>query len=110
MKIGLPKEIKDNEYRVGLVPAGVKALTAEGHDVLVQTMAGSGSGFSDQEYLAAGAKIGPNADEVWGWAEMIVKVKEPIAPEYERLKADLLLFTYLHLAPDVKQTDALLEK
>ncbi len=108
MKIGLPKEIKDNEYRVGLVPAGVKSLTADGHEVLVETAAGGGSGFSDAEYIAAGAKISQSADEVWGWAEMIVKVKEPIAPEYPRLKEGLLLFTYLHLAPDVKQTDALL--
>ncbi len=110
MKVGLPKEIKDNEFRVGMVPAGVKALTSEGHEVLVETNAGSGSGFTDDEYRAAGATIGPNADEVWGWAEMIVKVKEPIAPEYPRLKPDLLLFTYLHLAPDAKQTDALVEK
>lgn len=108
MKIGLPKEIKDNEYRVGLVPAGVKSLTADGHEVLVETAAGGGSGFSDAEYIAAGAKISQSADEVWGWAEMIVKVKEPIAPEYPRLKEGLVLFTYLHLAPDVKQTDALL--
>lgn len=109
MKVGLPKEIKDNEYRVGLVPAGVKALTSAGHDVLVETMAGAGSGFSDDEYRAAGARIGANADEVWAWAEMIVKVKEPIAPEYPRLKDGLLLFTYLHLAPDPKQTDALVK-
>lgn len=110
MKIGLPKEIKDNEYRVGLVPAGVKALTQDGHEVLVETNAGGGSGFTDDEYRAAGAKIGGSADEVWGWAEMIVKVKEPIAAEYPRLKPGLLLFTYLHLAPDPKQTDALVQK
>lgn len=108
MKVGLPKEIKDNEFRVGMVPAGVKALTSEGHDVLVETNAGTGSGFTDAEYVAAGARIGGSADEVWGWAEMIVKVKEPIEPEYKRLKENLLLFTYLHLAPDTKQTDALL--
>jgi alanine dehydrogenase len=110
MKIGLPKEIKDNEYRVGLVPSGVKALTSEGHSVLVETNAGSGSGFSDNEYLAAGAQISRSADEVWAAADMVVKVKEPIAPEYARLKPGLLLFTYLHLAPDPKQTEALLSK
>ncbi len=110
MKIGLPKEIKDNEYRVGLVPAGVKALTSEGHDVLVETGAGAGSSFTDDEYRTAGARIGKDAGEVWGFAEMIVKVKEPIAPEYPRLKDGLLLFTYLHLAPDAKQTDALVAK
>ncbi len=110
MKIGLPKEIKDNEYRVGLVPAGVKALTSQGHDVYVETAAGAGSGFSDAEYQSAGARILPTADDVWGVADMVVKVKEPIEPEYKRLKDGLLLFTYLHLAPDVKQTDALLAK
>jgi alanine dehydrogenase len=110
MKIGLPKEIKDNEYRVGLVPAGVKALTSEGHEVLVETGAGAGSAFTDDEYRTAGARIGKDADEVWAFAEMIVKVKEPIEPEYKRLKDGLLLFTYLHLAPDAKQTDALLAK
>jgi alanine dehydrogenase len=108
MKIGLPKEIKDNEYRVGLVPSGVKALTSEGHSVLVEANAGAGSGFSDNEYLAAGAQISKSADEVWAASEMVVKVKEPIAPEYPRLHDGLLLFTYLHLAPDPKQTEALL--
>jgi len=108
MKVGLPKEIKDNEYRVGLVPSGVKALTTEGHSVLVEKDAGTGSGFSDNEYLAAGAQISGSADEVWGASDMVVKVKEPIAPEYGRLRPGLLLFTYLHLAPDPKQTDALL--
>jgi alanine dehydrogenase len=110
MKIGLPKEIKDNEYRVGLVPAGVKALTSEGHDVLVETGAGSGSSFADDEYRKAGARIGSDADEVWGFADTIVKVKEPIEPEYGRLKEGLVLFTYLHLAPDPRQTDALVSK
>jgi alanine dehydrogenase len=108
MKIGLPKEIKNNEYRVGLVPSGVKALTAEGHAVLVETEAGAGSGFSDNEYLAAGAQVARSADEVWGTSEMVVKVKEPVEPEYARLHEGLILFTYLHLAPDAKQTDALL--
>lgn len=110
MKIGLPRELRQDEYRVGLVPAGVKALTDEGHDVLVEKDAGAGSGFSDNEYLAAGARIAAGADEVWGFAEMVVKVKEPMEPEYGRLKPGLLLFTYLHLAPDPKQTEELLAR
>lgn len=109
MKIGLPKEIKDNEYRVGLTPAGVRALSDAGHQVFVQESAGVGSGFADDQYTRAGATILPTADEVWQTGEMIVKVKEPIAPEYPRLRDGQLLFTYLHLAPDVPQTNALLE-
>jgi alanine dehydrogenase len=107
--VGLPKEIKDNEYRVGLTPAGVRALTDAGHKVNVETHAGEGSGFEDELYERAGATIIPSADDVWAGAEMIVKVKEPIEPEYPRMKEGLLLFTYLHLAPDPKQTQALLE-
>src|SRR3954464_13237908 len=109
MIVGLPKEIKDNEYRVGLTPAGVRALTDAGHRVLVEKSAGDGSGFEDALYVTAGARIIPSADDVWAEAEMIVKVKEPIEPEYPRMKEGLLLFTYLHLAPDPKQTQALLE-
>jgi len=107
--VGLPKEIKDNEYRVGLTPAGVRALTDAGHTVNVERGAGAGSGFEDGLYEKAGGRIIESADDVWGEAEMIVKVKEPIAPEYPRMKEGLLLFTYLHLAPDLKQTAALLE-
>jgi len=107
--VGLPKEIKDNEYRVGLTPAGVRALTDAGHRVLVERAAGEGSGFEDALYEKAGAAIIPSADDVWGEAEMIVKVKEPIAPEYPRMKEGLVLFTYLHLAPDPQQTLALLD-
>jgi alanine dehydrogenase len=107
--VGLPKEIKDNEYRVGLTPAGARALTDAGHKVNVEQSAGEGSGFEDALYERAGATILPSADEVWAEAEMIVKVKEPIEPEYARMKEGLLLFTYLHLAPDPKQTQALLE-
>src|SRR5918912_2217552 len=107
--VGLPKEIKDNEYRVGLTPAGVRALTDAGHKVIVERDAGAGSGFEDALYQRAGARIIERADDVWAEAEMIVKVKEPIAPEYPRMKEGLLLFTYLHLAPDPKQTEALLE-
>jgi alanine dehydrogenase len=107
--VGLPKEIKDNEYRVGLTPAGVRALNDAGHRVVVEKSAGEGSGFEDDLYARAGATIIPSADDVWAEAEMIVKVKEPIEPEYPRMKEGLLLFTYLHLAPDPKQTRALLE-
>lgn len=109
MIVGLPREIKDNEYRVGLTPAGVRALTDAGHEVNVEHGAGEGSGFEDALYERAGATIIPSADDVWAGAEMIVKVKEPIEPEYPRMKEGLLLFTYLHLAPDPKQTQALLE-
>jgi alanine dehydrogenase len=107
--VGLPKEIKDNEYRVGLTPAGARALTDAGHKVIVEQSAGEGSGFEDSLYERAGATIIPSADDVWADAEMVVKVKEPIEPEYPRMKEGLLLFTYLHLAPDPKQTQALLE-
>jgi alanine dehydrogenase len=107
--VGLPKEIKDNEYRVGLTPAGVRALTDAGHKVIVERTAGEGSGFEDALYERAGAQMIESADDVWGGAEMVVKVKEPIEPEYPRMKEGLLLFTYLHLAPDPKQTQALLE-
>jgi alanine dehydrogenase len=94
---------------VGLTPAGVRALTEVGHKVIVEQSAGEGSGFEDALYERAGASIIPSADDVWAEAEMIVKVKEPIEPEYPRMKEGLLLFTYLHLAPDPKQTRALLE-
>ena len=109
MIVGLPKEVKDNEYRVGLVPAGVKALTSGGHSVLVQTQAGDGSGITDQEYVRAGAEIVGSAEDVWSRAEMVVKVKEPIAQEYGLLREGLILFTYLHLAPARELTRALLD-
>src|SRR5689334_20409766 len=108
--IGLPKEIKDNEYRVGLTPAGVRALKDAGHDIRVETDAGAGSGFENSLYERAGATIVDSADEVWANAEMIVKVKEPIAPEYPRMRAGQLLFTYLHLAPDRELTKQLIER
>ncbi len=110
MKIGLPKEIKDNEYRVGLTPAGVNALTNAGHEVFVQKTAGDGSGFSDEQYVSAGGKMLDTADEVWQTGEMIVKVKEPVAPEYPRMRENQLLFTYLHLAPEFELTKQLLDK
>jgi len=108
--IGLPKEIKDNEYRVGLTPAGVRALSDANHKVLVEKKAGEGSGFEDMLYERAGATIIKSADDVWAEAEMIVKVKEPIAPEYPRMRDGQLLFTYLHLAPDNKLTEELLNR
>ena len=110
MIVGLPKEIKDNEYRVGLTPAGVRALTDAGHQVIVEKSAGEGSGFEDALYQKAGAEIIDSADEVWARAEMIVKVKEPIEPEYPRMREGQLLFTYLHLAPDTKLTQELLKR
>ena len=110
MIVGLPKEIKDNEYRVGLTPAGVRALTDAAHSVIVEQSAGEGSGFNDALYQKAGAQIIASADDVWAQAEMIVKVKEPIEPEYKRMREGQLLFTYLHLAPDTKLTSQLLER
>ena len=110
MIVGLPKEIKDNEYRVGLTPAGVRALTDAGHRTFVERGAGEGSGFGDELYEKAGANILDTADEVWQRGEMIVKVKEPIAPEYPRMREGQLLFTYLHLAPDRGLTKQLLER
>jgi alanine dehydrogenase len=108
--VGLPKEIKDNEYRVGLTPAGVRALTDGGHQVIVEKSAGEGSGFDDALYQKAGAQIIESADDVWAQAEMVVKVKEPIAPEYPRMREGQLLFTYLHLAPDHTLTAELLQR
>jgi alanine dehydrogenase len=110
VKVGLPKEIKDNEYRVGLTPAGVRALKDAGHRVFVERDAGAGSGFANELYETAGATIIDSADDVWAEGEMIVKVKEPIAPEYPRMREGQLLFTYLHLAPDLELTKQLLER
>ncbi len=110
MKIGLPKEIKDNEYRVGLTPAGVNALVNAGHDVFVQKTAGEGSGFSDEQYEKAGGKLVETADDAWGEGDMVVKVKEPIAPEYPRMRENQLLFTYLHLAPEFELTKQMMER
>src|SRR3954466_4464180 len=110
MRIGVPTEIKDNEYRVGMTPAGARDLSSDGHQVLVQKGAGNGSGFSDEEYRAAGATILPDADAVYEQAEMIVKVKEPIDPDLKRLRDGQLLFTYLHLAPVPDLTKSLLDK
>src|SRR6201994_398184 len=108
MIIGVPKEVKDHESRVGITPAGVKALVDAGHTVLVQTEAGDLSAFSDDEYQAAGAEIVGAAYNVWGHADMVVKVKEPVEKEYPLFREGLVLFTYLHLAPLPGLTDALL--
>ena len=110
MKIGLPKEIKDNEYRVGLTPAGVHALAGAGHTVYVERSAGEGSGFTDEQYESAGATMLETADDVWAAGDMIVKVKEPIAPEYPRMRENQLLFTYLHLAPEFELTKQMMER
>ncbi|MCB9759370.1 MAG: alanine dehydrogenase [Alphaproteobacteria bacterium] len=109
MIVGVPTEIKPQENRVGLVPGGVKALVAAGHDVLVQQGAGNGSGLPDDEYIRAGAEIVPTAEEIYGRAALIWKVKEPLSAEYPLLRAGQILYTYLHLAPDPTQTAALLE-
>lgn len=108
MIIGVPKEIKNNENRVGVTPSGVKDLVAHGHVVYVQNSAGSGSGFSDDDYLEAGAKMLPAIEDVYGIADMIVKVKEPIEPEYKLIKKDQVVFTYFHFACDRPLTDAML--
>ena len=110
MIIGVPKEVKDHESRVGVTPAGVKALVEAGHTVLVEEKAGALSAMPDDEYEAAGAQVVSSADEVWGRAEMVVKVKEPIESEYRHFREGLVLFTYLHLAPLTELTDALLNK
>jgi alanine dehydrogenase len=109
MLIGVPKEIKTHEYRVGLVPASVRELIHHGHKVIVETSAGAGIGFDDKAYKAAGASIARDAAEVFAEAEMIVKVKEPQPRECKMLHKDQLLFTYLHLAPDPEQTQGLLK-
>jgi alanine dehydrogenase len=109
MRIGVPKEIKNHEYRVGMTPAAVRELTARGHGVFVETQAGEAIGLQDAMYTRVGAKILPNADEVFATADMIVKVKEPQAVEIERLRPGQALFTYLHLAPDAEQTKGLIE-
>ncbi|NHQ83492.1 alanine dehydrogenase [Chromobacterium vaccinii] len=109
MLIGVPKEIKNHEYRVGLTPSGVRELVANGHKVLVQTHAGLAIGFTDEQYIQAGASIASNAEEVFERADMIVKVKEPQPVECRLLRPGQILFTYLHLAPDPEQTKLLIE-
>jgi alanine dehydrogenase len=110
MRIGVPKEVKNHEYRVAITPIGVHELVAHGHEVFIQARAGVGSGITDTAYAAEGAKILPDADEVWGTAEMILKVKEPVAEEYHRMRDGQALFTYLHLAADKPLTEELLKR
>ena len=109
MKIGVPREIKNHEYRVAITPAGVMEMVRNGHEVFIEHDAGIGSSISNEEYSTAGAKILATADEVWQTGDMIMKVKEPIAAEYDRMREGQLLFTYLHLAAEQKCTDALLK-
>jgi alanine dehydrogenase len=110
VKVGVPKEVKNHEYRVAITPIGVHELTAHGHEVFIQQSAGVGSGIDDDEYVAAGAKILPDADEVWGTADMVLKVKEPVSEEYHRMREGQTLFTYLHLAADKPLTQELINR
>jgi alanine dehydrogenase len=109
MRVGVPKEIKNHEYRVGLIPSSVLELVHHGHEVVVQQGAGLGAGLTDEDYIAAGASIIETADEIFASADMIVKVKEPLAGERRKLRPGQILFTYLHLAPDAPQTKDLID-
>ncbi|MBU3064498.1 alanine dehydrogenase [Nocardia sp. NEAU-G5] len=109
MKIGIPREVKNHEYRVACTPAGVRELTARGHEVYLEAGAGVGSAFEDDAYKVAGARVLDTADAVWDTADLVLKVKEPVAQEYSRMRAGQVLFTYLHLAASVECTDALLK-
>lgn len=109
MKVGIPKEIKNHEYRVAITPAGVMELVRHGHEVVIESGAGLGSSIPDSDYVAAGASMLPNADAVWASADMILKVKEPIADEYPLMRKGQIIFTYLHLAASKPCTDALIE-
>jgi alanine dehydrogenase len=110
VKVGVPKEVKNHEYRVAITPIGVHELTAHEHEVFIQQGAGVGSGIDDEEYVAAGAKILPDADDVWGIGDMVLKVKEPVAEEYHRMREGQTLFTYLHLAADKPLTQELIDR
>ncbi|MEY3407731.1 MAG: alanine dehydrogenase [Actinomycetota bacterium] len=110
MRVGIPSEVKVHEYRVAITPAGVHELVRNGHEVFIQSQAGIGSAISDDEFVSAGAKILPTATDIWETSEMILKVKEPIASEYELMREGQLLFTYLHLAASKPCTDALLSR
>ncbi len=107
MKVGVPKEVKNHEYRVAITPAGVHEFVRNGHEVLIEQGAGTGSLLTDEEFVAAGARIVPTADDVWADAELVLKVKEPVAEEYHRMRKDQVLFTYLHLAASRETTEAL---
>jgi alanine dehydrogenase len=110
MRIGVPKEVKNHEYRVAITPAGVHELGTHGHEVYVERGAGAGSSITDEEYLAAGAKVLDTADDVWATGDLVLKVKEPIAEEYHRMREGQVLFTYLHLAASRECTEALLDR
>src|ERR1700761_2842823 len=110
MRIGIPAEVKNHEYRVAITPAGVRELVLHGHQVFIQAGAGLGSSITDAEYQAAGARTLPTADDVWASGELILKVKEPIAEEYDRMRPGQVLFTYLHLAADKRLTEELLAR
>ena len=109
VKVGIPREVKNNEFRVAITPAGVRELVAAGHQVLVERSAGEGSSIPDEEYTRAGATVIDSADEVWASADLVLKVKEPVAEEFHRLRKDQVLFTYLHLAASKECTEALLK-
>ena len=108
MKVGVPREVKNREYRVAITPAGVHELVRHGHEVVIEASAGVGSSIPDEDFTAAGAKMLPTADDVWQTADLVLKVKEPVAQEYHRMRRDQVLFTYLHLAASRPCTDALL--
>ena len=110
MRIGVPSEVKNHEYRVAITPAGVHELTREGHEVFIESGAGAGSSLPDEEFDTAGAKVLKTADDVWGSADLVLKVKEPVPEEYHRMRQGQVLFTYLHLAASRECTDALLSR
>ena len=110
MKIGIPREVKNNEFRVGITPVGVHELVNHGHTVYIEKDAGVGSSITDEDFVGQGAQILDSADDVWGESDMVMKVKEPVAEEYHRLREDLLLYTYLHLAADEPLTEELVAK
>ena len=110
MKVGIPREVKNHEYRVAITPAGVHELVSHGHEVVIEKDAGVGSSIPDADYQAAGAQILATADVVWGAGDLILKVKEPIAEEYHRMHEGLTLFTYLHLAADKPLTEELVSR
>src|ERR1700678_3651457 len=107
MKVGIPKEIKNHEYRVAITPAGVHELARAGHEVFIEQDAGTGSAIPDADFVTAGAQILPTADDVWATGDLILKVKEPVPEEYHRMRKDQVLFTYLHLAASREYTAAL---
>ena len=108
MKVGVPREVKNHEYRVAITPAGVHEFVRNGHEVFIEAGAGIGSSITDAEFSAAGAQILPTADDVWATGDLILKVKEPITEEHHRMRAGQVLFTYLHLAASKECTDALI--